>query len=78
MKESHRPLSYEAAKNILIAYVQAFIAPYEPADSEEVEFYFPLIPIIQISPYSDRNALCDLDEIFESFIDYNLDNNIDF
>lgn len=59
MKENHERLAYEHrhAKNIVITYVQAFLAPFESADSEEVRFYFPLIPIVQESPHADLNAL---------------------
>jgi hypothetical protein len=72
MKENHERLAYEHAKNIVITYVQAFLAPFESADSEEVRFYFPLIPIVQESPHADLNALCDIDDIFENFFDSNL------
>jgi len=53
MKESHNHSTYREAKILVITYVQAFIAPYESADSEDVEFYFPLIPIVQKCPHAD-------------------------
>jgi hypothetical protein len=72
MNKRHKRLSYKQAKHIVITYVQAFLTPFESADSEEVKSYFPLIPIVQGFPHADINALCDLDEIFENFSDFNL------
>jgi hypothetical protein len=70
MRERYKYSTYEQAKHIVIAYVQAYREPFESADSEAVKFFFPLIPIVQECPYADLNALRNLDEIFESFFDF--------
>ena len=72
MKERKALLTRGQAKRIIIAYVQAFIAPYETAASDTMKFYFILILIVQRHPYADINALCDLDDLFEEFEGHNL------
>jgi hypothetical protein len=51
-------LSQSQAESIIVKHVQAFICPYEVASSEEVTFFFSLVPYLMENPDADLDELC--------------------
>lgn len=59
-------LSQEQAESIIVEHVQAFIFPYEAANSEEITFFFSLVPYLMEHPDADIDELCVAALEFES------------
>lgn len=59
-------LSQAEAESMIVEHVQAFILPYEAANSEEVTFFFSLVPYLMEHPDADIDKLCVAALEFES------------
>lgn len=58
MSSITKTITWSKAKAILIAHIKAVLFPYEADNSEEITFFFHLIPIIMENPNVDIDDLC--------------------